>query len=136
MSLKVYIAAPYQMRDEALVLMFLLKDEGIGCTSSWLTEAAEDDSAEAAKRDLAGIDRCDAFVAMNPERYRNAGTGGRHVEYGYAFALGKPLLLFGVVSNVFHRLSEAVVVDGTAQLVLRLNSLKVTQGVRSTAQIQ
>lgn len=134
--MNVYIAAPYQMRDEALVLMFLLKDEGIGCTASWLTEAAEDDSDDAAKRDLADIDRCDAFIAMNPERYRNAGTGGRHVEYGYAFALGKPLLLFGVVSNVFHRLSEAVVVVESAQLVLRLKSLSGLHGVRSTAQIQ
>lgn len=132
--MNVYIAAPYQMREEALVLMFLLKDEGIGCTSSWLTEAAEDDSDEAARRDLADIDRCDAFVAMNPERFRNAGTGGRHVEYGYAFALGKPILLFGVVSNVFHRLSEAVVIAATAELVLRLNSLRGSGGVRSTAQ--
>ena len=132
--MNVYIAAPYQMRDEALVLMFLLKDKGIGCTSSWLTEAAEDDSDEAARRDLADIDRCDAFVAMNPERYRNAGTGGRHVEYGYAFALGKPLLLLGIVSNVFHRLSDAVLVDGVTELTARLNSLKDSQGMRSTAQ--
>ena len=134
--MNVYIAAPYQMRDEALVLMFLLKDEGIGCTSSWLTESAEDDSDEAARRDLADIDKADAFVAMAPERYRNAGTGGRHVEYGYAFALGKPLLLLGIVSNVFHRLSEAVVVDSVTELVLRLNCLKDSKGVRSTAQIQ
>ncbi len=131
MSLNVYIAAPYQMRDEALVLMLLLKDEGIGCTASWLTEAAEDDSDEAARRDLSDIGRCDAFVAMNPERYRNAGTGGRHVEYGYACALGKPLLLFGVVSNVFHRLSVAVVVEETAQLVLRLNTLRRVQTVET-----
>ena len=132
--MNVYIAAPYQLREEALVLMFLLKDEGIGCTSSWLTEAAEDDSDEAARRDLSDIGRADAFVAMNPERYRNAGTGGRHVEYGYAFALGKPILLFGVISNVFHRLSEAVVVAGVAELVLRLNQANGSGGVRSTAQ--
>lgn len=132
--MNVYIAAPYPMRDEALVLMFLLKDNGIGCTSSWLTEVAEDDSDDAARRDLADVARADAFVAMNPERYRNAGTGGRHVEYGYAFALAKPILLFGVVSNVFHRLSEAVLVEGIADLVLRLNSLKDSKGMRSTAQ--
>ena len=130
----VYIAAPYQLRDEAQVLMFLLADEGIGCTARWLTEGPETDTDEAARTDLQDVARCDALIAINPERFKNSGTGGRHVEFGYALALGKPLLLFGCVSNVFHRLSEVVVVGGVAELVLRLNSLKDSKGVRSTAQ--
>ncbi len=116
----VYIAAPYPLIKQARALMMQLHEAGINCTSSWLIEDSMEDTEEAALLDLADIDRCDVFVAMNPESYRNAGTGGRHVEYGYALKSGKPIVVIGSRTNVFHRLRSCGAVETVEQLIYEL----------------
>jgi nucleoside 2-deoxyribosyltransferase len=105
----VYIAAPYPARLDAIDLMDTLHAAGFKVTSSWLVE---DDKLtdEYARKDLADIDRADALVAMNPAEWAERGTGGRHVELGYALAQGKPIVLVGARSNIFHHLMTVHVV--------------------------
>jgi nucleoside 2-deoxyribosyltransferase len=105
----VYIAAPYPAREAAIDLMATLDAAGFEVTSSWLVE---DDmlTDEFARKDLDDIDRADALVAMNPPEWAERGTGGRHVEFGYALAQGKPIVLVGARSNIFHHLMTVHVV--------------------------
>lgn len=98
-----YLAAPYQMRAAAQVAMQQFAARGFACTARWITQ---DDSAqigpEWAQADLADIDAAAAFVALGPEVWKNAGSGGRHVELGYALARGKLICLVGARTNLFH----------------------------------
>jgi nucleoside 2-deoxyribosyltransferase len=124
--MKVYIAAPYQEREFAQRMMAELQRDGIVCTSQWLT--SEDDlTDEHARKDLRDIDRADAVLLINPECYASSGTGGRHVEVGYALARSKPVLLWGSRSNIFHYLNEVTLTPSMADVLGMLNRLETAQ---------
>lgn len=107
--MKVYIAAPYEERAEAIRVMQVLEALGVEVTSDWLRDGGQD-----APGDLSDVDRADTVLLLNPAAYRDRGTGGRHVEMGYALALGKQVVLLGARSNIFHDL-EAVRVIGNLE---------------------
>ncbi len=118
---RVYIAAPYPLRRNAVALMKALEDAGIVVTSRWLKE--NDTLAdEHACNDLDDVARADLLVALNPPEWAEKGTGGRHVELGYALALHKWILLVGPRTNMFHYLSSIMQVDGEP-IVLHVQSL-------------
>lgn len=106
----IYVAAPYEMREEAIFVMHKLEEQGYEVTSSWLREVHQNDD-EHARIDLADVTRANEFLLLNPEEYRRAGTGGRHVELGYALGQGKYIVLLGVRTNIFHHLSEVHVIE-------------------------
>ena len=108
--MKVYIAAPYELRDRAISLMQTLERVGHEVTSSWLKGVDRDDHATAQK-DLDEVAAADMLMLINPGEFRNKGTGGRHVEVGYALALGKRVQVLGVRSNIFHHLDHVTVID-------------------------
>lgn len=97
----IYIAAPGPMVHEARALRSLLQASGLAVTSRWL-DAIFEDTHEAAQMDLDDVRQADTLIALNPPSWALKGTGGRHVELGYALALGKRVLLFGARTNVFH----------------------------------
>ena len=104
--MKVYIAAPFsELPFAAKIAVGLTQAADIICTARWLTEHSEM-TAEWAQRDLDDIDAADVLVALNAATWNepaaNKGSGGRHVELGYALARGKPIVLVGVRSNIFH----------------------------------
>lgn len=98
---RVYIAAPGPLLDHAKALRAVLVGAGITVTARWL-DCTFEDTPEAARMDLDDIDAADTLIALNPAPWRDKGTGGRHVELGYAVARGKRVLLFGARTNVFH----------------------------------
>lgn len=120
-DIRVYIAAPFQLQDGAAALRELLKASEIECTSTWLN-APENIDERWAKRDLSDVARCDVFVAMNPEDWASRGTGGRHVEFGYALALRKPVVILGARTNIFHHIRDVVCceVDDAAEIIREL----------------
>jgi nucleoside 2-deoxyribosyltransferase len=118
---KVYIAAPYPERAAAQQVMHRLNDSGIEVTSTWLVQEDKLED-QYARLDLADVARADVLVALNLPGYENAGTGGRHIEFGYALALGKLIVLVGARSNIFHHLSDVRQVD-EADLVAELKAL-------------
>lgn len=69
-----------------------------------------------ARQDLADVDAADTLLAFNPVGWENVGTGGRHVEFGYAVARGKQIVLYGVRSNIFHHLSQVRVITTVEEL--------------------
>lgn len=112
MTPRVYIAAPFPLRDYAVAMMHDLERRfGFEVTSRWL-KAPDELADEHARKDLADIAAADVLLAINPSDWIDKGTGGRHVELGYALALGIPIVLLGSRSNIFHHLSSIIVVEG------------------------
>lgn len=108
--MKVYLAAPYPLRDQAIVMMLQLEILGHVVTSRWL-RVKDDDGPQAAAMDLQDIDEADALLAWNPPGWENIGTGGRHFEFGYAFAEDKLLVLLGKRSSNFHHMAGVRVIE-------------------------
>lgn len=106
----IYIAAPYPLRNHAVEVMHHLERLGHHVTSRWLTTLDEEGNA-GALMDLYDVALADVFLAINPTEWRQQGGGGRHVELGYALALGKEVVLWGVRSNIFHHLSSIRVIE-------------------------
>lgn len=104
----VYIAAPSELREQAAICKRVLELEGtIKVSSRWITMELFGSSDPNylqtwAENDLADVKDADIVMLINPESFRTSGTGGRHVEVGYALALGKPVLVVGEQTNVFH----------------------------------
>lgn len=125
MSVAVYIAAPFPEKAWALRVANGLEAQGIRNTSRWLHQVDPPDTDEFARQDLADILRCDVLVALNPDGWAETGTGGRHVELGYALACGIPALLVGERTNVFHHLTHVKVVDDTEDLAKHIARLAI-----------
>lgn len=109
--MKVYIAAMFgkraQIRDyHARVLA----EAGHEVTARWLTEDEPPGSEQAsAVKDLADVARADAVVLVtNPVGTKYSG-GGRHVEFGYALALGKVCITVGEHETIFQYLPQVTV---------------------------
>lgn len=113
--MKIYVASPYELIDKARGVSQYLESQGIEVTSRWLAGENGDKSLWA-QNDLDDVARADLLLALNPEEYRNKGTGGRHVELGYALALGKQIVLVGVRTNVFHHLACVRVIERVKEL--------------------
>ncbi len=60
-----------------------------------------------ALKDLKAIDNCDVFILYNPVSTHRKGTGGRHLEMGYALARNKKIVVVSEVrENVFQSLDN------------------------------
>lgn len=108
--MNVYIAAPYPIRDYAIGVMRQLQRHGIACTSRWLKEP-DALTHEHALKDLQDVFAADVLIALNPDKWTHTGTGGRHVELGYALAHHIPILLIGERTNIFHHLECVTQID-------------------------
>jgi hypothetical protein len=108
---RVYLAGRYSRR----AVLCHLRDAAapyVDCTSRWLDrelpldpegrslQASDSDRAKFALEDFEDIRRADLFFAL-AEVPRNDDRGVRHVEFGLAYALGKPCFLLGAAENVF-----------------------------------
>lgn len=120
--MKVYIAAPYPLRDKAATMMRVLELKGIEVTSRWL-KAPDTMCDEHARKDLDDVAAADLLLAFNPDGWGEKGTGGRHVEFGYALALGKPILLVGERTNIFHHLSNVTQIDELQDFIKHVQRL-------------
>lgn len=104
-----YVAGPQQLRDKALALAGRLKELGYAVTSRWLYDDVP--AADVARACLDDVRAADVLLLLNPESWGDKGTGGRHVEFGYALALGKQVAILGSVTNDFHRLPGVRVIE-------------------------
>lgn len=121
---RVYLAARYGRREEVLARAVELAADGHTVTSRWLhgnqqwdatTAAAAaaleergetpPEAARFAIEDWADLRASDTVVLFAEPPGSTAGTrGGRHVEFGMGYALGKRCLVVGGRENVFHLL--------------------------------
>lgn len=122
--MKVYIAGPFLARSFLQGAARAIISHGYVVTSRWLTQApvalpatgecgaapelSEEDVALHVMMDLQDVRDADVLVvyaasALRPFPPERLVSGGRHVETGYALALGKPVIVVGAPENVFHR---------------------------------
>ena len=114
--MKVYLAARYTRKDEIAQYVKLFEAVGIKVTSTWMTEphggqvqladVRDDQLREYALRDLEEIKAANIFILFSESDQTANRRGGRHVEHGYALALGKPILVVGPRENIFHYLDN------------------------------
>ncbi len=125
----VYLSA--QFEDAPVLREARVRLVALGCTvtSRWLDAAtavpatAQSGHAGAGERlsaiaaqDLEDIREADAVVVYNPPEACAIGRGGRHVETGFALALGKPIVVVGARGNVFHWLPAIALVSDWTEL--------------------
>lgn len=109
---KIYIAAPWVNRADALVAQEQFEAAGFEVTSHWIrmhsdldydtlpqSELAQEFSAQAVE-DIEDIRKSDVFVILNLCK-----SEGKATELGVAYTLGLPIILVGECSrNIFYRL--------------------------------
>jgi nucleoside 2-deoxyribosyltransferase len=119
-TLRVYLAARFNRQAQMRQYRDELARLGITVTSRWLDEPSNDervaggqppysdaDYAELAMHDLEDVAKADALVTFTESPDAGFTSGGRHVEYGYALALRKPVFVVGGHENIFHRIGLA-----------------------------
>lgn len=67
--------------------------------------------------DLADVDAADTVVSFTREG--GGGRGGRHVEYGYALATGKRMVIIGPRENIFHCYPKVETYESWAQFLAK-----------------
>lgn len=111
--MKIYLAARFSRREQLNELADELRRMGHIVTSRWLETKwvnRPDQSAAAppeyrqtyALIDLEDVQAADVMINFTEDAIPNAGRGGRHVEFGYAMALGKRMVVVGYRENLFH----------------------------------
>ena len=111
--MKIYLAARYSRQAELRGYADQLRAAGFDVTATWLdcNEASDAAGTPAslrawAEQDLADVQRSEALIAFTEPDDAPVSSGGRHVEMGYALALGVPVYVVGPPENIFCRLAQ------------------------------
>lgn len=106
--MRVYLAAAWKERAMMPEIARQFEKAGHQVTHRWweyeeppgCNYPSNDESPELediAASDYIGVVQCDALVLLNTQK-----SEGKAVETGIAIALGKPIILVGTRSNIFH----------------------------------
>lgn len=117
-----YIAGKYANRAVCARLAAALESRGHNAMSTWLTGTHEgpwtaSKQAEWAAEDLAEVQACDALVLLQWPLHNPEPSTGRHVEFGFALAHGKRIMLIGQQTSVFHFLPRVEHYDNLADFL-------------------
>lgn len=124
--MRVYVAGRYAERALLRELAQALGRRGHEVVSRWLTEHTAvrmgdiGQARDYALEDLLDIQRADLFVLVGS---RPSQSGGRHVEFGYALALGKRMCVIGKRHNIFHCLPQVKVFASTQDFMYWLDTI-------------
>jgi len=112
--MNVYFCGRWGRREELRRYADQAATAGLVVVSRWLTSTDDDAIRDPgyltryARADLADLDVADVLVCFTEAGEAAGGRrGGRHVEYGYALALGRRLVVVGPAENCFHALADA-----------------------------
>jgi len=111
--MKIYLAALYSRMDDMRECAAKLRAKGHEITAQWITGigATKETAAEAAIMDLDDVKRADAIIFFAQSKGSFNKGGGRHFEFGYAYALGKRCFVVGELEQVFCNLPDVKVFD-------------------------
>lgn len=110
-SLKIYVASRFERQTELRGYAKELRAAGHTVTSRWLLEETDEVGNKPgvwqhnpalrtfAQIDLEDINAADVFMVFTHE---GLSRGGMHVEFGYALAFGKRLVVIGPQATLFH----------------------------------
>lgn len=110
--MRIYLAGAYQRRVALASYAKMLELDGHEITSEWLSgmhELPPWTETTYSQHDLQCIRRAEVFMGFTEQA--DAPTelkrGGRHVEFGFAVAHGKMLVIVGPRENAFYHLLNA-----------------------------
>lgn len=134
--MKVYLAARYSRNADMREVAAHLRARGEEVTSRWINgshELGEHPTDEARERlaleDLEDLQAADVVLAFSEEpRTMSNSRGGRHVEFGLAIGLGKPVFVVGPKENVFHYLPAVRHFRNTVEAAHAISRLADQQG--------
>lgn len=124
--MKVYVSAPFQLIEKARTISDVLHMNRIIVVSTWPDTTVTDTPENwkrAAAGDLAELDQAHILLAINSIEWGNKGTGGRHVELGYALARRIPVLLYGDRTHAFHYDDSVTHIDDPGDFVKALHRI-------------
>lgn len=117
--MKVYLAAQYKQKNELREYADSLRADGHAVVAEWLKEPYDPNCALAdltdeslrqiAEQDCNDIRRADVVMSFTVPETEATKRGGRHVEFGYALAFDKRLIVVGPKENIFHHLGDVEV---------------------------
>ena len=117
----IYIAARYGRIHDARRVAKVLSQHGVSINASWLKGPDSEPSLTGpelqqwALTDLHDIARSNLFVFLSEPPDNPFGRGGRHVELGYALALGKTCIGIGPKENIFRHLGQLIFVQNAQE---------------------
>jgi nucleoside 2-deoxyribosyltransferase len=99
----IYIAGRFSRRFEFQGYRADVQRAGFTVVSRWIDLAKENEAnaARCAMDDLEDLRLSDTVIVFGDEPRSTRSRGGRHVEFGYALALGKRMILVGHRENIF-----------------------------------
>lgn len=101
---KYYLAAKFSRREfmEEVAADILEKEPSSRCVARWVFGGEEGLSREdIAVLDLEDVDKADTVILFTHERGSQHSGGGRFIEFGYALAKGKRMIVIGDYENIF-----------------------------------
>lgn len=130
--MRIYLAAPWVCKAEALAAATTLEVAGHTITKKWWehrevngylrddisTEQREELMIQAME-DIAGVWNAQAFILLNGKV-----SEGKSVETGLALAYSTPIVLIGAPSNLFHYLPHVFRVDTIEDAIALLPTLR------------
>jgi nucleoside 2-deoxyribosyltransferase len=110
MTYSLYLAAKYDKREQVNQIAEQVRQSGHTVRAEWLdgshTGLSEDEQWSYARKDLTDIRACTHFVMFQLPVEHPELSAGRHVELGYAMALGKYCIIVGGGESVFYTLAH------------------------------
>jgi nucleoside 2-deoxyribosyltransferase len=128
--MKIYLAASYDQMELMRRWEKVLHEYGHECTARWIHNAEENEKmtlAAAALMDLDDIDAADCIISYNNGK---STRGGRHVEFGYALARGKEMIIVGERESVFHHLSNIEVFPTIMDVMIYFAKFPTRNGIK------
>lgn len=120
-TLRIYLASAFSKQAQTRQLAKELEMLGLHITSKWLYQTKSDHAAsekflrEVAERDLEDMRRADIFVRISDPEYSRSEpvnpkllSGARMWESGYAFSLGKTVIVVNGPQCIFDRLPGVI----------------------------
>lgn len=103
--MKIYLASLYSKRPAMAVVADYLKSKGHEVTARWVYGGEDGlDREGIAQLDYDDVSAADVCLSFSEPYGSYHKGGGRHVEFGLAYAMGKQCALIGERENVFHHL--------------------------------
>ena len=123
--MKVYLAHNFKAREWLGAVVSQLTEAGHECTAQWIWDDSHIGVSEhGALADLNDIERSDCLVLF-VDQYGSTPGKGKFVEFGYAYAQGKRIILLGEdTQNVFYALPTVERVADVPELLKRIHKEK------------
>lgn len=113
--MKVFISA--SKRETAAALASHVELMGYEIVSSWINDGSGLIDDDEVRRAFTDIDECDVYIVIN-----DLNTNGKYIEFGYAYAKRKGLIVYGKPLARAHKFAE--VCDNLKQLNKALRIFK------------